>query len=249
MFLLLFTWKLSYSYQCLSLISPLVMLVIIGWGYREVWIKERECFINCYIDKDATWLATILSSRFFVSIFYLLSALVMTLSAFIASLDFPILLWSYLVLHIGLSLLLLRLIEKLFSEKLKQRYSLLFAREWTINIMAIILIAVFFYISLNEYIPAYLTRTLQETIINAQGQVSSSCEATNLILKYGKMIDGSFWWIVNEGTEKIDNSLVKMGIWSIFLFYNALALIGINRLIVLIIYYMKTNEVFKKKRG
>ena len=220
-----------------------------GWGYRELWIKERKCFINCYINKDATWLATILSSRFFVSIFYLLSALAMTISAFVASLEFPTLLWFYLVLHIGLSLLLLGLIEKLFSEKLNQQYTLLFAREWTINIMAIILIAVFFYIGLDEYTPAYLTGTLQETISNAQGQVSSSCDATNLILKYGKMIDGSFWWIINEGTEKINNDLVKVGIWSIFFFYNALALIGINRLIVLIIYYMKTNRIFEKKRG
>ncbi len=249
MFLVFFTWKLSYSYHCLSLFSPAIMLIVVGWGYRELWIKERECFINCYIDEDANFLTTVLSSRFFVSIFYLLSTVAMSTSVFIVSLEFPTLLWFYLIVHIGVSVLLLRFMERFFSKKIKQRYSLVFAREWSINIMAIILIAVYFYIALNEYTPAYLTSSLGETINNAKGLVFSNCDITNLILKYAKMVDGSFWWIINESTEKTDNILVKTGVWSIFLFYNALAIIGINRFIILIIYYLDINNIFKKNNG
>lgn len=244
-FLLFSTWKATYSYHCVSLIFPLIMLFVISRGYIELKMEERICFKNCYFKNGI--ISKILTSRFFVTIFYLLLSTIMTISTFMVSIDFSILLWSYFIVHILLSVLLFRYLNHLFKNTFQERYQLIFAREWTIRIMTVLLIVVFIYISLNEYTPVYLSHSLTETVNNATNAISSSCDAINVILKFGKTIDSSFWWVVYESAEQVNNTLIKTGIWFAFLFYNSLALLGINRLMLQIIYML--NNLFDNARG
>lgn len=245
-FLLFFIWKASYSYHCVSLIFPLIMLFVISRGYIELKMEERFCFKECYFKEGAPF-SRILTSRFFVTIFYLLLSMIMTISTFMISIDFSILLWSYFIVHILLSVLLFRYLKHLFRDTFQERYQLIFAREWTIRIMTVLLIVVFIYISLNEYTPVYLSHSLSETVNNATNAISSSCDAINIILKFGKTVDSSFWWVVYESTEQVNNTLIKTGIWVAFLFYNSLALLGINRLMLQVIYML--NNLFDNAMG
>ena len=245
-FLIFFNWKGSYAHYCLSLLFPLLVLLIISYGYIELKMKERTCFKNCYF-QDNSFFARLLSGRFFVTLFYLLTSFAMTITIFASAIDYPDLLWFYLLLHTLLSLFLFFYLDRLFGRMLHRRYRSIFAREWTIHIMGVLLIAVFLYLSLNSYEPAYLTDSLQETILNASKSISSDCDLINRILKLGKTIDSSFWWVIHESTEQTSNSMIKAGIWVAFLLYNSLALLGINRLIIQIIYLL--NTIFSKPTG
>lgn len=244
-FLLFFTWKVSYSDHCFSLIFPIIMLIIIGYGHIELKMEERSCFKKCYF-KDATIFARILSSRLLVTIFYILISIAMTISTFMISLDITMFLWLYFILHILLSLFLFRYLNYKFKNIFQQEYQSLFAREWTIRLMAFILIIVFIYISLNGYTPAYLSNSLTQTVNQARDSIFSNCNVINVTLKYGKTIDSTFWWIVSESTEQVHNNLIKTVTWFVFLIYNSLALMGINRLIIQIIYML--NNIFNNKR-
>ena len=114
--------------------------------------------------------------------------------------------------------------------------------------MGLLLVAVFIYLSLNTYLPTYLSESLQETIKNASDGVSSSCDIINYVLKFGKTIDSSFWWIIDKGTSHTDKPLLKAAVWIAFLFYNSLALLGINRLIVQIIYILDKLFGYTKEK-
>jgi len=245
-FLIFFNWKASYAHYCLSLIFPLLVLLIISYGYIELKMEERTCFKNCYL-KGNSFFARLLSGRFFVTLFYLLASFAMTVTIFTSAIDYPDLLWFYLLLHTLLSLFLFVYLDRVFGKMLHRRYRSIFAREWTIHMMGVLLIAVFLYLSLNSYEPDYLSNSLQETILNASKSISSDCDLINRILKLGKTIDSSFWWVIHESTEQTSSSLIKAGIWIAFLLYNSLALLGINRLIIQIIYLL--SKTFNKPTG
>lgn len=235
--LLFYLWQQSYTYHCMALVFPIIMLAIIGWGYAELTMNERKCFSEFYII-NTTFLSKLLSRRFFVLLFYTISSMAMTVAAFMISINFPLLLWVYFIVHIILSLVLFRYITHLFSKIIHENYITLFAKEWSIRVMAIILVVVYIFISLNEYTPIYLSESLQQTVTNATSSVFSNCNVIQIIMQYGKSIDSSFWWIVVESTEQMNDSLIKAGVWIIFLLYNSLALLGINRLILQTIYYL-----------
>ena len=244
-FLIFFTWNSSYADYCFSLIFPLIMLLIVSYGYIELKMEERHCFKKCYFNKDNTFAKKVLSSRFFVTIFYIVISIVMSVSTFMVSLDFSTLLWWYFVVHIVLSIFVIRSLNQLFKNIFQGKYQRLFAREWSIRIMSVLLIGVPAHLSLNSYTPEYLSHSLKETVINATASVSSKCGYIAEVLKYGKMIDSSFWWVISESTDHINNTVMKIGIWFAFLFYNSLALLGINRFILQIIYML--NKAFDIK--
>jgi len=204
-------------------------------------MQERKCIKDCFF-KPASFFSRLLSSHLLVTFFYIVASIAMSVTTFMASLDFSKLLWIYLVVHIALSVLVFRTLCYLFQKTFKENYQKLFAREWSIRIMSVVLIGVFIYLSLNAYTPEYLTHSLKETIGNATATVSSECSYIETFLQYGKSIDASFWWIINESTEQIHNTVIKTGIWLAFLFYNSLAILGINRFIFQIIYIL--NNLF-----
>ena len=172
----------------------------------------------------------------------------MVASTFTVVMGFSRLLWVYFFIHILLSYILFVFLSKRLKYALNEEYNLLFAREWTINIMALLLIVVFTYITLNTYTPTYLSSSLEQTITNAMASSSSSCEIIDSILKYTKVADSTFWWIVNESTTQINNTLLKTFIWIVFILYNSLALLGINRLIIVSLYLFTKSNILKNEK-
>ena len=135
-----------------------------------------------------------------------------------------------------IAIILYKIILFLTSSVLKKSYYYLFAREWTVNIMALIVIPVFVYLSLNGYKPSYLDNTLKQTLINATSLVGSNCAIINDLLKWMKELDAGLWWLVDSSASNVKPIWLKAIIWFSFIIYNSLVLLGINRLIVHIIY-------------
>jgi len=247
-FLLFFTWIESYRLSCLALLFPVVMLAVVTYGYYELKMHQRRCFAKCYLKKDTFASKIFVSKSYFILLFYTILTTAMVASTFTVVMGFSKLLWVYFFIHILLSYILFIFLSKRLKYALNEEYNLLFAREWTINIMALLLIVVFTYITLNTYTPTYLSSSLEQTITNAMASSSSSCEIIDSILKYTKVADSTFWWIVNESTTQINNTLLKTFIWIVFILYNSLALLGINRLIIVSLYLFTKSNILKNEK-
>jgi len=244
-FLTLFSWKTGYSYGCYMLFFPLIMLFIISHSFIELKMQQRQCFKRCYFSNDS-FFAKILASRVFVSIIYLVISMLMSITLLYGIIDYSRELWLYLAIHILLVIFLYRAIYHLLKHTIKENYLPIFAKEWTINISSLLLILVFIYLSLYKgYVPAYLSDNLQQTISNASNNMNSDCYISNIILKLKIEIDSLFWWMVSQNAEHFNDQRIKVGIWILFIFINSLALLGLNRFIVQVIYLL--DRLFKKR--
>lgn len=152
-------------------------------------MQSRLCFRDCFFEKNSIF-AKILSSKITVSIFYTIISIMMTISALSASIQLQSSLWLYLLsIHIILMILVYRVLNYIFRSSIHDSYRRLMAREWSINIMALLLIIVALYLYYNGYAPDYLRDGLGESVLNASNSISSECRYTNMILKIQKEID------------------------------------------------------------
>ncbi len=245
-FLILFSWKSTYDYNCYMLVFPLMLLLIISHSFIELKMKERLCFKSCYFKANSLF-AKLLSSKIAVSIFYVVVSIMMSISALSGVIEYPQKLWLYLLIHTILIIFLYKYFYFIFKNTIRDSYRSILAREWAINIGAIFLIGVFIYISINGYEPTYLQSSLQETILVASNSISSGCSIVNYILKLKIEIDSLFWWIVTQSSNGINNQLAQLGIWLGFLFINSLALLGINRFMAQIIYLL--DKLFQRRQS
>ncbi|ABB43531.1 hypothetical protein Suden_0250 [Sulfurimonas denitrificans DSM 1251] len=236
-FLILFIWRASYHYGCYTLLLPIIVLFIISHSFVELKMQERFCFRDCYF-VEKSFFANLLSSRSFVVIFYIILSLLMTISLIYAVIDFKMFFWIYLIFQLLFATFIFKWFKKILSLSIKQSFLSLFSRELSINISSILLLLVYVYISLEGYAPEYLRETLKETQVVASNTISSSCYITNYILKVKIEIDSIFWWSFSSFAEHIDNTLLKSIAWFGFIFMNGLAILGLNRFILQIVYYL-----------
>jgi len=245
-FPILMSWETGYSYGCYMLFFPLIMLLIISHSFIELKMQQRLCFKHCYFTQESLF-AKLLASRVFVSIIYFILSLLMSITLLYGIIDYSRELWLYLAIHILLVILLYRAIFQALSHTIKKDYLPIFAKEWTINISSLLLIMVFIYLTLYQgYVPAYLTDNLQQTISNASNTMHSDCYLSRIILKLKIEIDGLFWWLVSQNAEYFNDQTIKMTLWLLFIFINSLALSGLNRFIVQIIYLI--DKLFNRNK-
>lgn len=236
MTLLLFgIWKSSYMYGCVMMIFPIFILILIGWSFAEMKIHERACFKNCYFN-EKSFFAKMLSARMFTVIITLLVSIMMTFSALYAIIDFPIVLWIYLIFHIALTLFIYEYLNRMFGNTFKDEYREIFAREWAINITAIPFVLAFVLVAYNGDMPSYLQADLSETIRAASKEIFSECPAIQYSMKTQRELDATFWWLMNEGSNLSDNKNFRIGAWLGFLLMNSFAILGINRMIAQVVY-------------
>ncbi len=243
-FLILGIWVNNYHYNCIMMIFPIIFLVIISSSFIELKTQERTCFKNCYFISNS-FFAKMLSSKFFIVIFYILASIIMTISALSGTIEYSNKIWIYLVLHIGLTTILYKYLFVIFGKTLKDNYRALFAREWTINITALIMIISYIYFTINDYEPSYLRDSLEETWRLASSSINSNCTIINYFLKLQKEVDSISWWFIDNGTENIQDRTYKISIWISFLFINSFAILGVNRFIAQVIYLI--DKIFKKE--
>lgn len=243
LFLIFFIWRTSYHLGCYALLLPVVVLFAISHSFVELKMQERFCFRDCYFI-EKSFLANLLSSRSFVVLFYLILSILMTISVMYAVLDFRMFFWIYLVFQVLFATFIFRWFKKILSKTVKESFLRLFSREWAINISSALLLLVYIYISLQGYAPEYLRETLAETQLVASNTISSNCNIINYTLKIKMEIDSLFWWSFSSFAEHIDNTFFKSIAWLGFIFINALAILGVNRFILQIVYYL--DKIFSK---
>jgi len=242
-FLIFFIWKSSYIYGCYILILPIIVLLVISHSFVELKMQERFCFRDCYFSEKSVF-ASLLSSRLFVMIFYIMLSILMTISIMYAVIDFTTLFWLYLVFHVFFAVFLFKWLNKILSSTVKDNYLGLFSREWAINISSLLLFVIYIYISLQGYAPEYLRQTQSETQLVASNTIFSRCDIVNYILKVKVEIDSIVWWSFSSYAEHIDNTSFKSIAWLSFIFMNSLAILGINRFMLQVVYYL--DKLFSK---
>jgi len=225
-------WLASYSLHCLSFIAPLIALVFISFSFIEIKVVNKNCFNRCYI-KEGTLLFRFFSAKVLLTLYYTFVALLFTLSLFVEMIFYETPLKLYLIFHIFLMLFIYLLLKRRL-QKLVHIPAIL-AREWSITIGFLILIVAFIWITLHSYTPAFLEGSLEATIVNASNSVHSECKIINDSIRLKAEFNGAFWWIVDNTAEHIEHHMARLGIWLVFILMNALALVGINRLILTII--------------
>lgn len=234
---IILVWMISYQLYCFALIIPILSILIISYGFIELKIFIRDCIKNCYI-KDKTIVYNILSSKIFISIISLIFSTVFTLSIFIQLIFYEYTIWLYLIFHLFIMIIIYLFLKRYIKVFITKKAINLIAMKWSINIGMVLIIISFFYITLNGYTPLYLDESLNITILNASNSVASNCPLINKIIKFKAELESIFWWITDQTTGQIDIVAIKFTLWSLFIFINSLALIGINRFIVTIIYIL-----------
>ncbi len=244
-FLILLSWIISYQYHCIALLFPLIVWLTISYSFIELKMQERNCLRKCYFKKE-TFIARLLSSRFMVILFYLIISTMMSITILSSAIEYSQIWWLYLVIHTLLSLILYRTILYLSATIIKPSYQKLFAREWTINGMTFLILPFFIYLALNSYAPTYLQENFIQTIQSASNTLYSSCTITQKILIWSKELDASLWWLVYSSASYAKATWLKASIWISFIIYNSIAILGINRLIVQVIYLI--DILFQRKQ-
>lgn len=244
---ILFGWKTNYSYHCLALVFPLILLAVIAWSLVEVKVHQRLCFKNCYL-KDNSLLAKFLTGKFITIVFYLSVSIAMTLSIMHSIIDYPKELWGYIALHIIIVIIVFKFLNNKLINTISTKYVSLFSREITINILMIFLFIVYSYIIFNTYEPEYLRETLPETIKTATNSIRSECYIVDYILRLKTELDAWFWWSVIYASDNTDSDILSSFMWAGFITFNGLAILGINRFIAQVVYGLnimfegETNE-------
>lgn len=242
--LIFLIWKETYIYGCVILIFPLIVLLVISSSYIEIKMQDRMCFKNCYFNETSIF-SKILSSRFMVTIFYFLVSLFMTISVMYAVIDYSLELWSYLIFHLFLVVILYKYLINLLSKTIHEKFLEMFSRELTISISTVFLLLMYIYIAWQGYEPSYLRESLKETIIAASNRLSSDCSVVNYILKLKIEIDSSFWWNIHRLSTSLESQSLKTILWLAFIFMNGLGILGLNRFIVQVIYLL--NKLFENQ--
>ncbi|WP_300367691.1 hypothetical protein [Hydrogenimonas sp.] len=228
-------WQVAYAHGCYA-----VLLFFLFWGtiatsFIDIKMHERRCVRRCYLQPH-TLLARLLVSPVAVSLFYLAVSFMMAISAFVTIIDFSSGLWLYLPIHTLVVLILYRQFVYLFRSRIKEEYLALFAREWSINVSALLLIGTVFFLAYEGEVPIYLSSGLDETIRTATNSVNSVCSVSDAILRFYKEVEAVTWWLMREESAVVGSGLLRTAGWMLFLLYNSLAVLGINRFVAEVIY-------------
>jgi hypothetical protein len=165
----------------------------------------------------------------------------MGISAMSTVLNYASVIWIYLLTHILFTIILFKFFSDKFHNIIQPKFRLLLAREWTINVTAVIFIMVFIYFKIQGYTPDYLTDDWGITLQNATNSISSKCHYLNIILKVQIEIESMTWLFIEQTTTQLNSQTIKYTIWISFLLWNSLAILGVNRYIAQIIYLLDKN--------
>lgn len=237
-FIVLFfeVWKVSYSLMCpISLIVPLFILIIIGASFYGIKLQQRECFRECFFEKKS-FISRILSNKLFIIIIYTFVSIALTISTIYLMLQYTHEMTKYLVAYIFFLYSFYRIIIGVIKGIVRDKFLLLFAKEITSKITSLFAVVGYLYILVNQTLPKYLSENFLETIRNASNTVGSECILIDYILRLKTEIDSTLLWVVNDTTNQMHDHVVMGSVWAVLVLINSLAIIGINTLILEVIY-------------
>ncbi len=160
---------------------------------------------------------------------------------------FDIKFYLLIIIFIFIAFKIYLFILNLFSEIVNDTQVEIFSREITSKITAVLLFGVYMFIFINSYEPEYLKETLEETLSVATNSISSNCMYIDTILRIKIEIDAQLWFYMTSLDNELGNKNLKIISWVIFIIFNTMSILGLNRLIIQIIYI--ANKNFKDKNG
>ncbi len=219
----------------ISLIVPLAILIIIGSSFYGIKLQQRECFRECFFEKKS-FISRILSSKLFIIIIYTFVSIALTISTIYLILQYTHEMTKYLITYVIFLYSFYRLVAGAIKGIVRDKFLLLFAKEITGKITSLFAVAGYLYIFINQTLPRYLSENFLETIHNASNTVSSECILIDYILRLKIEMDSALLWVVNDSTNQMNDHVVTGSVWAMFALINSLAIIGINTLILEVIY-------------
>ncbi|WP_456449450.1 hypothetical protein [Hydrogenimonas sp.] len=240
-------WMVAYRYGCYATILFFLFWGTIAASFIDLKMHERRCLRACYL-QPGTFLAKLLLSPVIVTLFYLVISLTMALSGFLALVDLTWTLRAYLAVHTLTALLLYRMLLSALRTRVKEGFLALLAREWSIDFMAVVLVSAVFYAAYEGSVPAYLHEDLRRTVVAATNSVGSACGVTDTLLRLHRELEAMAWWFMTKESAIVGNDLLRAGSWILFLLYNSLAVLGLNRFTLQVVHWIESG-MERKKNG
>ena len=236
----LLSWKTTYSLGCFSLLIPLIYCFVIASSFIEIRMKEKECYKNCYF-KENTLLASMITSPYFTSLIYIILSITYTFSFMYNTLSYGIIFYGIIILFILLSNYLYKSLLHFFSKIINEKHMDIFTREITIKITAVLLFIFYSAYFMYGYEP-HLKETIGATILEATNSIRSSCILIDYIIRIYVEIDYTVLFVTKVTSNNMDNSNINNLIWVAFIVMNTLSILGLNRFIMQIIYFLNKYE-------
>ncbi len=243
---LLGLWRWTYDKFCFSLVFVLLILGIVAYSYVSLKMHQRECFANCYVNKESC-LFTMLNSPIMVSCFYFIFSIFTSISIAYSVLDYNWMMWGLVFCTIIVCTAVFGVFEKMLKGIIKEDYLMLMSREVSSFIGALFFIGLSCYAIYTNNIPDYLKPALIDTIKAVSDSIYSSCDCTDYFLKAKKMLEGFAWWGMFKAESMGMNKGFMVAGWVVFIIYNALSGIAISRLNTQIIYCL--SKYFRGECG
>lgn len=238
---ILLSWKTTYFLGCFSLLIPLIYCFVIASSFIEIRIKEKECYKNCYF-KDKTLLASMITSPYFTSLIYIILSIFYTFSFMYNTLNYGIIFYGIIIFFIVFTNYLYKSLLHFFSKIINEKHTDIFTREISIKITAILLFILYSAYFMYGYEPNYLRETIEATILEATKSIGSSCILIDYIIRVYVEIDATVLFVTKVASINTDNSNINNLIWLAFIVMNTLSILGLNRFIMQIIYFLNKYE-------
>lgn len=245
-FLVLLLWVNSYKMGCFSLLMPIIVTVAIASSYIEIRMKQKKCFRDCYFEKS-TLISKFLTSPVLTSILFILLSISYSLTLMYISINFDSVFYMLLIIFIAAVFGIYRFFLSFFANIVNDKHLEIFARETTVKISALILFCIYAYLFLNSNEPEYLRETLIGTINVATNSISSNCSFIDNVLRVQTEIDSRVWFLMKESNSAIEEQNSKNILWIGFILMNSMAILGLNRFIVQVVYLL--NKIIKRNDG
>lgn len=228
---LLWVWRESFDATCLGIIPGLVVVALISAAAREQAMHRRHCLAACWF-REGSLPARVLRSGMLVTLRALLVALVtggvLLLSLILWDRPMLIALASDSIVVVILYVALAALSARTFRAESR----MLLVKVWTVGINTLLMAGVLIGVQLFSPVPDYLDESLRVTLDAASARVASSCGPVDLLAGLYQQKEAFAWWLMVQGSGRLDAPMLRSAAWGIFLFTGTLGVWAYSRLLV-----------------
>lgn len=228
----LFAWHLLHEQTGCLMLSLLIFPVtaLIGFNMLEVTFMRRRAFANMYL-AHSSWLAGLLTRKFFPTVWAVIKALVFTFILFLEASDWA--LWIWIILFIDIILLAIThgWLSKLLQLQVKPGQTGIISRRILVSINTMLLSVT---IASGQFLttqPDYREYSWQETITYAASMSQSGCELIAPLHRLKSIKDAVGWRLAANGLSGLQNILAALLGWLVFLLSSSLSLWAFSRMI------------------
>jgi len=238
---LLWVWRETYDATCLGFLPAAMVVAVIAVAAREQALRRRYCLAECWFTAGSLP-ARILRSRVLVTLRALLVSL---FTGGVLLLSLP--LWKGPML-IALALdslivaMLFSALRALSARIFQPRSQLLLVKSWTVAFNTLLMAGVLFYMQLYSLVPDYLDDSLRATLDAASKQIASNCPPVDTLAGLYQEKDAFAWWLMVQGSDRLDVPSLRWAAWTIFLLSGTLGLWAYSRLLVQMIAFAQGGK-------